>query len=74
MILIPNSDCASAVSFISDGSAAALRAVANPDGSFTNLISSPIALFCALGSDRSRTAQDDVMIRTYENDRKKVMS
>ncbi|KAJ7727550.1 carbohydrate-binding module family 1 protein/Glycoside hydrolase family 5 protein [Mycena maculata] len=38
MILLPGSDYASAQQFISDGSAAALSTVTNPDGSFTNLI------------------------------------
>ncbi|KAF7318318.1 Glycoside hydrolase family 5 protein [Mycena chlorophos] len=38
IILLPGSDYASAQQFISDGSAAALSTVVNPDGSFTNLI------------------------------------
>ncbi|KAH8789115.1 glycoside hydrolase superfamily [Hyaloscypha finlandica] len=38
MILLPGSDYTSAGSFISDGSAAALAAVKNPDGTTTNLI------------------------------------
>ncbi|KAF8193945.1 carbohydrate-binding module family 1 protein/Glycoside hydrolase family 5 protein [Mycena galopus ATCC 62051] len=38
MVLLPGSDYASAGQFISDGSAAALSKVTNPDGSFTNLI------------------------------------
>ncbi|KAE9376550.1 glycoside hydrolase family 5 protein [Stipitochalara longipes BDJ] len=38
MILLPGSDYTSAGSYISDGSAAALAAVTNPDGTTTNLI------------------------------------
>jgi endoglucanase len=38
MILLPGNDYTSAGSFISDGSAAALLGVKNPDGSTTNLI------------------------------------
>ncbi|KAK7036378.1 glycoside hydrolase superfamily [Favolaschia claudopus] len=38
MILLPGNDWTSAGSFVSDGSAAALSTVKNPDGSTTNLI------------------------------------
>ncbi|KAF7369855.1 Glycoside hydrolase family 5 protein [Mycena sanguinolenta] len=38
MVLLPGNDWTSAQTFISDGSAAALSKVVNPDGSFTNLI------------------------------------
>ncbi|THV48547.1 hypothetical protein BGAL_0241g00040 [Botrytis galanthina] len=38
MLLLPGSDYASAGAFITDGSAAALSKVTNPDGTFTNLI------------------------------------
>ncbi|KAF8322015.1 cellulase-domain-containing protein [Clavulina sp. PMI_390] len=38
MILLPGNDWTSAGTFLSDGSAAALSTVKNPDGSFTNLI------------------------------------
>ncbi|KAF7887338.1 hypothetical protein EAF00_009632 [Botryotinia globosa] len=38
MLLLPGSDYASAEAFITDGSAAALSKVTNPDGTFTNLI------------------------------------
>ncbi|KZS93371.1 cellulase [Sistotremastrum niveocremeum HHB9708] len=38
MILLPGNDWTSAAAYISDGSAAALGAVTNPDGSTTNLI------------------------------------
>ncbi|KAJ7206937.1 carbohydrate-binding module family 1 protein/Glycoside hydrolase family 5 protein [Mycena haematopus] len=38
MVLLPGNDWTSAGTFISDGSAAALSKVVNPDGSFTNLI------------------------------------
>ncbi|RDL39052.1 (Trans)glycosidase [Venustampulla echinocandica] len=38
MILLPGNDYTSAGKFISNGSAAALAKVTNPDGSFTNLI------------------------------------
>ncbi|KAF7892298.1 uncharacterized protein EAF01_010378 [Botrytis porri] len=38
MLLLPGSDYASAGAFITDGSAAALSKITNPDGTFTNLI------------------------------------
>ena len=38
LILLPGNDYTSAGTFISNGSAAALGNVTNPDGSFTNLI------------------------------------
>ncbi|TGO60409.1 hypothetical protein BOTNAR_0146g00220 [Botryotinia narcissicola] len=38
MLLLPGSDYASAGAFITDGSAAVLSKVTNPDGTFTNLI------------------------------------
>jgi len=38
MILLPGNDYTSAAAYISDGSAAALSKVTNPDGSFDNLI------------------------------------
>ena len=38
MILLPGTDYTSVGAFISDGSASALSAVTNPDGSVTNLI------------------------------------
>ncbi|KAF8313042.1 cellulase-domain-containing protein [Clavulina sp. PMI_390] len=38
IILLPGNDWTSAGTFISDGSAAALSTVKNPDGSFTNLV------------------------------------
>ncbi|KAJ7090641.1 carbohydrate-binding module family 1 protein/Glycoside hydrolase family 5 protein [Mycena epipterygia] len=38
MILLPGNDWTSAGTFLSDGSAAALSKVVNPDGSFTNLV------------------------------------
>ena len=38
MILLPGTDYASAQTFVSSGSAAALDAVTNPDGTTTNLV------------------------------------
>ncbi|KAJ7921990.1 endoglucanase [Mycena leptocephala] len=55
MILLPGNDWTSAGSFVSDGSAAALSTVKNPDGSTTNLI---FDVHKYLDSDNSGTHAD----------------
>jgi endoglucanase len=57
MILLPGSDYASAEEFISDGSAAALIGVTNPDGTNTNLV---FDVHKYLDSDNSGTHADCV--------------
>lgn len=57
MILLPGNDYTSAGSIISDGSAAALLGVTNPDGSTTNLI---FDVHKYLDSDNSGTSADCV--------------
>ncbi|KAF8313040.1 cellulase-domain-containing protein, partial [Clavulina sp. PMI_390] len=56
-ILLPGNDWTSAGTFISDGSAAALSTVTNPDGSFTNLI---FDVHKYLDSDNSGTSAECV--------------
>ncbi|GJE86576.1 fCBD and Cellulase domain-containing protein [Phanerochaete sordida] len=57
LILLPGNDYTSAATFISNGSAAALGNVTNPDGSFTNLI---FDVHKYLDSDNSGTHDDCV--------------
>ena len=58
MILLPGTDYASVEYIVSDGSAAALSTVTNPDGSYTNLIFDIHKYLDSDGSGTSSTCVD----------------